>query len=130
MTVVVVIDVFVNPRATNENPGEPGLIQHELEIIELEPGEEPSLGLLQEKVGGYIESVRIQAGGTIQLPTGDGASILGVKEMFVNEEGRLLQLPINQVGSIISGCAGGPSLLVGPVVVIADELVIITGDDC
>jgi hypothetical protein len=48
---------------------------------------EPGLEKLQEAVGGYIEEVRCPDG----------------RLMYVNEDGRMKQLPVNEMASDIAG---------------------------
>ena len=122
MTIMVVIDPLVPPGATNDDP--PKAIEHQVKIHDTDFGENGELSFLQDAVGGYIEYVRIEQGGTIDLPLPGSNSyyLLNVKSIVVNEDGLMLRLPVNHLASIISASAGGASPLVGPVVIIADVL--------
>lgn len=65
-----------------------------MRALRIEPGQEPEiidienkLESLQQQVGGYIECVTLASGHV---------------EMIVNEEGWLLDLPFNELASVIS----------------------------
>lgn len=65
-----------------------------MRVLRIEPGQEPelidianNLESLQRQVGGYIECVTLAPGHV---------------EMIVNEEGWLLDLPFNELASVIS----------------------------
>lgn len=62
--------------------------------------EEPTLAQWQSAVGGYIERVRVRFLGE-------------VRDAFVNEEGRLENLPLNYVATAMLAPPFGGTLIVG-----------------
>lgn len=67
-------------------------------------GSEPDLAQLQNAVGGYIEAVRCRLSGQ-------------ERRAFVNEEGKLQQLPANPYATLM--CAGfGYDLIVGNMAIV------------
>ena len=87
-------------------------------IDDVGPIEEPSLGYLQDKVGGYIESVNIYA---------KPASVSEENRGFVawaNEEGMLQGLPENELASALYNSPGRPPVykIRGNMVVLGSRL--------
>jgi hypothetical protein len=88
-------------------------------IDDVGPIEEPSLDYLQNKVGGFIESVRIYAKPRSATPENNGFCA------WVNEEGMLQGLPENELASVLYNLPGRPIVddeICGNMVVLGHKL--------
>jgi len=72
--------------------------------IRIEETKRLTLEQLQEAVGGYIERVPVKVNGKRAW-------------MWVNEEGKLRGLPINDLATATTAASGTPQLIVGDVVI-------------